>query len=367
MQRPRTRAWRLTRVALAAGAVALVSGASTAVSAAASTPRASSSGNGMPDLSAFKGKTITIIAPDAPGGDYDLYARALAPGLAQELDATVNVTNVAGAGTVEGSNELWSAAPNGLTLGFVSVGGDIASLVEHQPGQNFNMRKFSWIGQPGNSPDVLCVQPKSDYKLFTEMLHAKNPISVDDIRNGVGDMLNRVVFGAFHIPHTFITGYTGTSSLKQGFLAGDGTSMLENIPTLLPLLQAGQATPILLTAEPAPVPRDLRDAVKNVPTLAQELSSSKVKLTKSERAAVDEAISLAGLAYDFSAPPGMSKSMLETLRTAFEKALKLPVVKAQALKESEPLQPISGVQLNKDVTTALRGASVIGTYVNASS
>jgi tripartite-type tricarboxylate transporter receptor subunit TctC len=369
-----TRRQRLVRVGAAASTLALVSSGVALSAASAATHRSQqgharahkSANNGMPDLSYFKGKTITIIAPDKPGGGYDLYARTIAPGLAQVLHATVNVTNNAGAGTIAGTNQLWSSAPNGLTIGEAAVGGDIASLVEKQPGQNFNLRKFQWLGQIGNSPDVLVVQPNSPYKLFTELLHSKATVAVDDVRNGVGDLLDRVIFGAFNIKHTFITGYTSTGSLKQGFLAGDGTALIENIPTLMPMLESQQGRALLVTAKPAALPRAIPHAVKGVPTLAQELSSAKVHLTKKESAAVTEAVSLASLAYDFAAPPGTPKKIVQTLRTAFLDAIKLPVVKSQALKEIVPLQPIPGQKLNKDIATALGQASIVKPYVTAS-
>ena len=84
---------------------------------------AASGGGGA---SYFKGKTITLISPDSPGGSYDSYARLFAPYLGQELGATINVEDVSGAGTLQGSNQMAAAAPNGLTIGMVNVGGDIA-------------------------------------------------------------------------------------------------------------------------------------------------------------------------------------------------------------------------------------------------
>ena len=130
---------RIAAVALAAASATLLAACSPSSGSGGSTAAGSGGGAGY-----FKGKTITLIAPDAPGGSYDSYARLFAPYVGQELGATINVENVNGAGTLQGSNQMAAATPNGLTIGMVNVGGDIASLVEKQPGQSFTMSK--WTG-----------------------------------------------------------------------------------------------------------------------------------------------------------------------------------------------------------------------------
>ena len=161
---------RVAAVAVAAASAALLAACSSGSSSGSRERhrrRAAGGGAGY-----FKGKTITLISPDSPGGSYDSYARLFAPYVGQELGATVNVEDVSAAGTLQGSNQMAAAAPNGLTIGMVNVGGDIASLVEKQPGQNFNMAKLSWIGQPAQIPNALVTQPGSSVQSFSGMLHS---------------------------------------------------------------------------------------------------------------------------------------------------------------------------------------------------
>lgn len=308
----------------------------------------------------YKGKTITLIAPDAPGGGFDQYARIIAPALATYLGATVNVENVNGGGTVVGTNQMAAASPNGLTLGVVNTGGDIASLIEKQPGQNFDMTKLSWVGQAGSSPSVLITSPNSGVTSFSQLLSIKTPIKVVDVRNGTGDMFNRIVLGAFSIPHTLITGFTSTSALKQGFLAGDGQYAFENMPTFLSMLKGGQAKALLVTTKPTlPV---LVTAAGNAVTLSEALSSA--TLSSTQKAAINEAIALSALDYDFAGPPGIPAARLAVLRAAFQKAVADPTTVAQATKEGEPLGFIDGASVASQVTTAVANGSTISTYVN---
>ncbi len=342
------------------GLLATAAVASVAVLAACGTSSGSGSGSGGGGASYFKGKTITLIAPDSPGGSYDSYARLFAPYVAQELGATVNVTNVAGAGTVQGTNQMAAASPNGLTIGMVNVGADVASKVEHQPGQSFDMAKLSWLGQPAQLPNALVTQPGSGTQSFSALMHSSSPVAVLDIRNGIGDMLNRVVFGAFSIPHKLDTGFESTSALKQGFLAKDGQTIFEAMSTLYPLVSGNQAKPLLVTGSVS-LP-SYQTALKGVPNLQSELSQ--VSLSSRNSAAVKEALELSDLSDDFAAPAGLPKSELTALRQAFAKAATLPALKQRASQESLPLAFIPGTELGSQVSAALANANAIAPYVS---
>ena len=348
----------LSRKGFRAGAVAAVA-ASVVTLAACQPPGSSASGSSSNGASYFKGKTITLIAPDAPGGSYDSYARLFAPYVAKQLGATINVENVPAAGTVQGTNQMAAASPNGLTIGMVNVGGDIASLVEKQPGQTFNMAKLSWIGQPAPLPNAIVTQPGSKVQSFAAMLHSSDPVSALDIRNGIGDMLIRVLYGAFGAKYKMDTGFESTSALKQGFIAKDGQTILEAMSTLYPLISGNEAKPLLVVG-PVDLP-SYQKALAGVPTLQSELT--KVSLPAPQKAAVTEALDLSNLSDDFAAPAGLPASDLTALRNAFAKAAADPALKAQATKESLPLSWISGPSAGSQVKTALSNSSSIAPYV----
>src|SRR5258707_1359110 len=71
----------------------------------------------------FKGKTITYIVATAPGGGYDTYARLIARYMNKYLpNSKVIIRNIPGAGHVVGTNTLYAAAPDGLTIGTFNTG-----------------------------------------------------------------------------------------------------------------------------------------------------------------------------------------------------------------------------------------------------
>jgi tripartite-type tricarboxylate transporter receptor subunit TctC len=357
----RIRSFTSRKGRVAALAAVLAGAAALTACSSSSSGAPSASGGSVTGAGYFKGKTITLISPDSPGGSYDTYARLFAPYVGQELGATVNVEDVPAAGTLQGSNQMAGSAPNGLTIGMVNVGGDIASLVEKQPGQNFNMAKLSWIGQPAAIPNALVTQPGSNVQTFSALLHPSGSGSVSalDIRNGIGDMLLRVIYGAFGVPYKLDTGFEATSALKQGFLANDGQTILEAMSTLYPLISGNEAKPLLVIG-PVQV-SSYSKALSGVPTLQSEEST--VSLSSAQKAAVTEALTLSDLSDDFAAPAGLPAAELTTLRNAFAQAAALPALKAQALKESLPLSWISGATAAGQVTTALANSSSISPYV----
>lgn len=82
----------------------------------------SASGQKYPSLS------VEVIIPFAAGGGVDLIGRSVAASLAEQLGQAVVAQNREGAGGTIGFGALASAAPDGYTLGFENVSGEVPQI-----------------------------------------------------------------------------------------------------------------------------------------------------------------------------------------------------------------------------------------------
>ena len=96
----------------------------------------------------YEGKTIRIIVGFSPGGGYDALARMLSRHMPKYIpgNPTIIVENMTGAASLVAANHVYKVAkPDGLTFGHFS-GGFAYSQVMGQPGVEFDMQKFVFVG-----------------------------------------------------------------------------------------------------------------------------------------------------------------------------------------------------------------------------
>src|ERR1700736_1181662 len=96
----------------------------------------------------YRGKRISLVVGYGTGGGYDLYARMLGRFMSDHIPGkpTIIAQNMPGAGSRGAANWLYKVAPRDGTV--------IATLSQTtptdqalgQPGVQFDVRKFNWIG-----------------------------------------------------------------------------------------------------------------------------------------------------------------------------------------------------------------------------
>jgi len=134
------------RHALSAGMILLASGAAQAP-ALAQTPVA--------DF--YKSKTVEMIVPTSPGGDYDLRARLVSRHLGRLIpgNPTIIVKNMPGGLGVAAANYMYNVAPkDGTSLQIIFQNMPILQAVK-QSGVQFDVRKFGWLGNTTNTPNII--------------------------------------------------------------------------------------------------------------------------------------------------------------------------------------------------------------------
>lgn len=104
----------------------------------------------------YKGKQIRLIASTEVGGLYDIYARLLAPVLAEHIPGAprVVVQNMPGAGGIKMVDYIYSAAPrDGTVIGATHSSIPTAPLTTPYDA-NFDVNKIAWLGSITSDPYI---------------------------------------------------------------------------------------------------------------------------------------------------------------------------------------------------------------------
>jgi tripartite-type tricarboxylate transporter receptor subunit TctC len=119
-----------------------------------------------------KGKPITIIVPNAPGGTNDITARLIAPIAEKELGTPVVVVNKAGAGTQTGATEGALARPDGYTLTMTALPATLTVYLDPDRQAVPQIREMQPVGLHNLDVGAVVVNAQSPYRTLKDLLDA---------------------------------------------------------------------------------------------------------------------------------------------------------------------------------------------------
>jgi tripartite-type tricarboxylate transporter receptor subunit TctC len=176
----------------------------------------------------YKGKTVSLIIPNAPGGSFDLYARLLASHIGRFIPGQPAIVpqNMPGAGGMQAANYLAGIAPKDGTVISVLVPYITLAQVLGLQAIAYDTRKFNWIGRIVATTSTLftwhtsATRTLADLKARETLIATAGPLSQAEID---ANMLNGVVGTRFKL----IRGYKGSAEAAFAVERGeaDGTLM----------------------------------------------------------------------------------------------------------------------------------------------
>jgi len=274
--------------------------------------------------SSYPNKPIRILIPFEPGGPTDLFVRAIAPIMTQELKQNIIIENKPGAGGSIAAAYVARSPGDGYTL---LAGGSPTVLTPHFiPGVPFDAKRdFTAVAPLCITPYYLVVNQKLPVNSVHDLVEMakKSPGSVTYASSGVGNgpHVAGARFGVLtdtkltHVP------YKGTAPATNDLLAGRVTFMFLSMTTVRGYIQSGLLK-VLAVATPQRDPE-----FPDVPTLAEVgLPNFYPKVW-----------------YGLLAPSGMPEEAKKKINLAVAHALREPaVVKQYAKYGANPF--VSGVQ-----------------------
>jgi putative tricarboxylic transport membrane protein len=288
----------------------------------------------------YRDKTVTVVVATKPGGGYDTYGRLLARYMPKYLPGSrFIVRNIPGGGHIIGANEVYTAKPDGLTLGTFNKGLVVAQIAGAR-GIRFDMAKFGWIGVPDSEPRVWIVSKQSPVGTFKDVVNGTRTVTV--AANGVGtEDYEDYVFleNIFDLKHLkIVTGYQG-NDIDLALLRGEVDGKVSTLSSVQSLIHNEGARVILVIGKAALA------AYPEAPALA-------LVAPKGKEALVSLMLSQAVLGHPFAAPPGVPADRLEALRRAFERALHDPGLQETAAKAALVVNPLDAAETTRLVGQA---------------
>jgi tripartite-type tricarboxylate transporter receptor subunit TctC len=263
----------------------------------------------------YPNKTITLVLTVPPGGAADFVARLVGQKLSDALGQPVVISNRGGAAGTIAADNVAKAAPDGYTLLLNSItthgiGPHLSQSLPYDP-----VKDFTPIVFVAHVPLIMTINSGHAMKSVADVIaYAKaNPgkLSFASSSNGsaphlAGELMQMVTgIKMLHVP------YRGSGPAVIDVGAGRVDMMFDGIPSLLPLIQAGNLR-VLAAASSA---RNL--VVPDAPTF-EELGIRGMEIS---------------LWYGLLGPAGLPQPIVQRLNTELVKILKTPEIAESFAKQ----------------------------------
>lgn len=280
----------------------------------------------------FEGETIHFVVSFSPGGGYDIVARAIAPYLEEELGATVVVENEDGAGGLVAANEIYTAEPDGTTMGIFAGQGIAGASLGEADGAQFDLENFSYVARIADDSRVIVTGPDSPYQTIDDVL-AADDLKFATAGTGAADNIDAtVLIPVLDMDAQIVTGYESSDDTALALQSGDVDIGSGTVSSRLPDIKSGEMRPLLIIgSEPA-------KELPGVPVLTD------MDLDESELSLAQAHIELQALGRMVWAPPGVPEDRLAALEDAFEAACENPEFQEQMAKAYQAIDFTAGAE-----------------------
>ncbi len=224
-----------------AAAIAGVAGLITAASVHAQDPAAS-----------WPNKTVRLIIPFSPGGSTDFQGRILCDQLSRIFGQSFVIDHKPGAGSNIGVAELARSAPDGYTLGWITVASHAINPSLYAKLPFDHIKDFAPVSMVGTFPNLLVVNNSLPVKTIPDLiaLLKKEPGKYAFASSGQGTSLHlsgemfKVMTGTsmLHIP------YKGGGPALTDVIGGVVQMTFGNMPTVLAQAKGGKVRAVAVTS-----------------------------------------------------------------------------------------------------------------------
>jgi tripartite-type tricarboxylate transporter receptor subunit TctC len=250
-------------------------------------------------------KTVRLIIPFTPGGSTDFQGRLLCDWLSRHFKQTFFIDHKPGAGSNIGVAELARSAPDGYTLGWITVASHAINPTLYAKLPFDHIKDFAPVSMVGTFPNLLVVSNNVPVRTVPELiaLAKKEPGKLAFASSGQGTSLHlsgemfKVMTGTdlLHVP------YKGGGPAVADVISGVVHMTFGNMPTVLPHAKAGRVRAIAVTSS------ERWFTAPDIPAIAETVPGF-------------QAMSWHGVAFPAGTPTGIVDKLADAIRQAMGSA-----------------------------------------------
>ena len=257
--------------------------------------------------------TVTLVVTYGPGGGTDAAGRIIATNWKAVTGGTMMVKNVAGAGGLVGMNQVYSAKPDGLTLGYTdSASSLLGPVIFKSPGIQFDSTKFVYLGVNAVMPNGIGIAKDLPAETIQDMQKMKGlKFGSHGLDAQAGNSALAIeVFGLKDA--RIVGGYSGMEEEGLALARREVDAYSNSMHSTADHIKKNFVKKLVLVSDYKRSPY-----FPNVPTFPE--------LTKftPEQETMFKMIYAGRAAKPIFAPPGLAKDKTDYLRDAFERLFRL--------------------------------------------
>ena len=294
----------------------------------------------------YQGKTVRMVVGFSPGGSNDLWTRLIAQHMGKYVPGNpeIVVQNIAGGGSMVAANQVYSVSkPDGLTLGNIAPALYLEQLAGRKEVQ-FDWAKFTWIGSPERTEEVLFIRSDSPYKTIDDLRKIPEPARCG--ATGIGSVdhyFPKLLEDILGVKFNIVVGYPGAAEVHLAIEKGEMQCHVGSVSSFLDrepgrtwaksgfvrvLVQGGKK-------------RDPR--LPDAPTIYELMD--RYKSPRAVRGLANVLLSPGVLGRPMVAAPGIPAERIKILRAAYATTLNDSALLADLKKRGWQASPVSGEEL----------------------
>lgn len=294
----------------------------------------------------YKGKTIRIVVGFSTAGAYDTWTRMITHHMDKYVPGkpTFIIQNMPGAGSMIAANYLQNVAkPDGLTFGLIGSALYFDQLMGRKE-VNFDWVKFSWIGTPERTSEMIYIRSDSPYKSLEDIRKSSEPPRCGATGIGSTDhYFPKLLEDALGLRFNIVVGYPGAAEIDMAVEKGEMHCRAGTISSFFGR-EPGRTwakTGFVRILVQGGKKRDPR--VPDVPTIYELMD--KQRTPDAIRRLANVLLSPGDFGRPMLGPPGIPADRVNAIREGLMKTLGDPELVAEAKKRGWEVSPVGGEEL----------------------